>query len=52
MSNLMPAIFSTSFSQTYAELLKKVSPYEVRSELTESEFAYPGPVFKGSAKKK
>ena len=53
MSGLMPAIFSTSFSQTYADLLKTVikPAGENRSEFTESEIGYPSPVFKANRKK-
>ena len=37
MSRFMPAVFNTTFSQTYVDLLKNVSPYEVKSEVTDSE---------------
>ena len=37
MSRFMPAVFSTTFSQTYVDLLKNVGPYDVKSEATDSE---------------
>jgi len=43
----MPAVlFNTSFSQTYANLLKNTVPYDIKSELTESEKTYIKPNFK------
>ena len=48
MSRFMPAVFSTTFSQTYVDLLKNIVPYDVKSEVTESEqqSSYPSPVFR------
>lgn len=43
----MPAVlFNTSFSQTYANLLRNTVPYDVKSELTESEKTNIIPNFK------
>lgn len=43
MSRFMPALFTSEFSKTYADLLKNVGPLEQnKSEITESEYTlYP-----------
>ena len=37
MSRFMPAVFSTTFSQSYVDLLKNVRPYDGPSDGTESD---------------
>ena len=52
MSRFMPAaIFNTTFSQTYADLLKNFNaPGESRSDQSESE-GYPSPRFRSKKKR-
>ena len=46
-NRFIPAIFSNSFSKTYADLLRNMNPNEMKSEITDSEAgSYPSPIFR------